>query len=182
MKRYLIIGSFVLISCGTSYNVTDSDHSFIYRLPWEENKKFLLVQSYHSLFSHIDDIALDFKMKKGTKIYAARSGRIVQTKADSDRHGLSAKYLADGNHIIIEHDDGSFAWYWHLQQNGVAVKQGQYVSAGELIGYSGHTGFSAFPHLHFEVHNRNGKQVPTRFYTQNGIEYLRPGHFYKAVN
>ena len=183
MKTLTLLSlSFLFYSCGFAPQSTSRDKTHVYRLPFETGKKVLMVQAYKSLFSHINDIALDFKVKKGTRICAARAGIVIATKEDSHKHGLSAKYLAEGNHIMIEHDDGSIAWYWHLQHNGVAVNLGQRVEAGEYIGLSGHTGFSAFPHLHFEVRDRNGKQIFTRFYTESGIEYLKAGRFYRAVD
>ncbi len=47
--------------------------------------------------------------------------------------------------------DGSIAYYWHLQKDGVLVNIGDTVQTGQWIGLSGNTGYSAFPHLHFEV-------------------------------
>ena len=57
---------------------------------------------------------------------------------------------------------------------------------GQLIGLSGNTGYSAFPHMHFEVIGNDGKgnyrQLATRFNTNKGIVYLRPAHFYRVRN
>ena len=59
---------------------------FSYALPYQKGKSFLLIQAYQSkLFSHKGEFALDFKMKKGTKICAARSGVVVQVKEDSKK-------------------------------------------------------------------------------------------------
>ncbi len=158
------------------------DTSFVYSLPWEKGKKHLLVQAYLSSFSHKGEIALDFKMKKGTKICAARAGVVVALREDSDRGGLKPEYLSDGNYLIIRHADGSHANYWHLQQNGVLVNIGEAVEEGQVIARSGNTGYSAFPHLHFEVTGGLGVgrgQVPTRFRTRKGDRYLRPLRWYR---
>ena len=48
------------------------DSSFIYHLPYQENKTHLLVQGYFSRYTHKNRAALDFKMKKGTKVCAVR--------------------------------------------------------------------------------------------------------------
>ena len=92
--------------------------------------------------------------------------------------------LSDGNYVSVKHDDGSVAHYWHLQYDGAMVKVGDSVKAGQWIGLSGNTGYSAFPHLHFEVQGYTAsgdyKQLPTRFYTQKGVIYLRPGKFYRV--
>jgi murein DD-endopeptidase MepM/ murein hydrolase activator NlpD len=161
-----------------------SDSSFIYDLPFAGRKKVFLVQGYESMFSHKGERALDFKVKKGTKICAARDGIVISAREDSDKGGLKDENLSDGNYISIQHNDGTVAYYWHLQKNGVLVNPGDSVYAGQPIGLSGNTGYSAFPHLHFEVqgYDRGGNygQVPTRFYTNQGVIYLRPGKFYRT--
>lgn len=161
-----------------------NDTSYIYTLPFEHRKKVFLIQGYESKFSHKGERALDFKVKKGTKICAARGGVVTGLREDSDKGGLKPENMADGNYIIIRHDDGSVANYWHLQKDGVLVNIGDTVVAGQPIGLTGNTGYSAFPHLHFEVQgydaSGNYKQLPTRFYTQKGVIYLRPGKFYRV--
>jgi len=135
--------------------------------------------------SHKGERALDFKVKKGTKICAARDGVVIATREDSDKGGLKPENLSDGNYISIKHNDNSVAHYWHLKKDGVYVNIGDSVTAGQLIGESGNTGYSAFPHLHFEVvgndANGNYTQLATHFKTKKGIKYLRPAKFYKTV-
>lgn len=157
------------------------DTSYIYSLPFAPKSKFLLIQAYNSNMSHANELSLDFKMKPGSKICAAREGIVESIKEDSDRGGLKSEYMNDGNHIIIRHADGSVAMYWHLKKDGVLVNAGDTIKKGQHIGFSGNTGYSAFPHLHFQVQDANGKDIPTRFYTKKGVRYLRPGKWHKAV-
>jgi len=157
------------------------DNSFIYSLPYAKGSKFLLIQAYNSKMSHKNEISLDFKMKKGSKICAARAGVVTAVKADSDVGGLKDEYLSEGNHIIIKHNDGSEAMYWHLKKDGVLVAVGDTVTQGQHIGYSGNTGYTAFPHLHFQVFDAAGKNIATRFLTKKGIIYLRPGKYYRCI-
>jgi len=157
------------------------DTSYIYSLPFAAKSKFLLIQAYNSKMSHTNELSLDFKMKPGSKICAAREGVVIATKEDSDRGGLKSEYMSDGNHIIIRHADGSTAMYWHLRKDGVLVNEGEMVQKGQHIGYSGNTGYSAFPHLHFQVQDAGGRDIATRFYTKKGVKYLRPGKWYKAA-
>lgn len=157
------------------------DTSYVYWLPWRHHKSYLLIQGWQSSFSHKGELSLDFKMKTGTVICAARDGVVTSTREDSDRGGAKSEYMGDGNHVIIRHCDGSFAAYWHLQKDGATVNEGDSVQKGQQIGLSGNTGYSAFPHLHFEVYN-NGGQLPTRFHTKKGSRYLRPGKFYRSVH
>lgn len=162
------------------------DSSHIYDLPFKNKKKVFLVQGYESMFSHHGEKALDFKVKTGTRICAARGGVVTSMRKDSDKGGLKKENLADGNYVVIQHNDGSSAWYWHFKKESVLVNVGDTITVGQLIGLSGNTGYSAFPHLHFEVqgYDATGKytQLPTRFYTQKGIIYLRPGKFYRTFH
>ena len=194
MKSLLLI--LFLISVTVSFAQTNSvsvkewkevnkeSSGFAYSLPYEKGRSFLLVQAYQSKFSHKGEFALDFKMKKGTKVCAARSGVVVATREDSKKGGYNWKYISDGNYVIIRHDDGTYANYWHLSYNGALVKAGDTVQQGQIIGRSGNTGYSAFPHLHFEVTTQNTagrNQIPTRFKTRKGTKYLKPLHRYKAI-
>ena len=158
------------------------DTSYLYSLPYKEGKKFFLVQGYFSVLSHKNRAALDFKMKKGTPIAAARNGVVTRVKQDGKKGGWKRKFRQDGNMIIIQHNDGTRAGYWHLQHNGALVNVGDTVKQGQEIGLSGKTGLALFPHLHFLVWtNRDGqwKQVPTRFSTTKGDRYLKPFRFFK---
>jgi murein DD-endopeptidase MepM/ murein hydrolase activator NlpD len=159
MKLFCFILLFPVISFSQDqYSIQDlkngkfkAGSSYIYTLPFENKKKVFLIQAYESKMSHKDERALDFKVKKGTKICAAREGVVITAKKDSDKGGLKSENLSDGNYISIQHRDGSVAHYWHLQKDGVKVNIGDTVKTGQWIGFSGNTGYSAFPHLHFEV-------------------------------
>ena len=161
------------------------EYSFAYTLPYEKGKSFLLIQAYQSkLFSHKGEFALDFKMKRGTKICAARSGVVVEVKKDSKKGGVNLKYLSAGNHVIIKHDDGSYGNYWHLKYNGALVSVGDTIQQGQIIGLAGKTGYAAFSHLHFEVtteYSPGQNQIPTQFVTKKGKRYLRPLHRYTCI-
>jgi murein DD-endopeptidase MepM/ murein hydrolase activator NlpD len=186
---------FLLTGCSVSNNpqhkelkqlqkgILKDDSSYIYQLPYEENKTHLLVQGYFSHYTHKHRAALDFKMKKGTKICAARAGIVVRLKEDGKKGGTSIKNRSFGNMIVIQHEDSSRTGYWHLQFNGVLVNIGDTVKQGQVIGLSGKTGYTYFPHLHFIVwrYNKKGdwQQIGTRFQTNKGIRYLRPLRFYR---
>ena len=156
------------------------DSSPVYQLPFEKGKKYFLIQAYNSGFSHKNELSLDFRVKKGSAICAARAGRVIEIKQDSEVGGLKESYLSQGNHVIILHEDSSKAFYWHLAPNGVLIQLGDTVTAGQVIGLSGDTGYSAFPHLHFQVVDNAGKELATRFFTRKRILYLRPGKYYRS--
>lgn len=162
--------------------IIKDDSSFIYRLPYEEGKSHLLVQGYFSKYTHKNRAALDFKMRKGTKVCAVRDGVVTRVKEDGKTGGGNVKYRPFGNLIVIQHDDNTRSGYWHLKYNGAFVNVGDTVKAGQVIGLSGKTGYTYFPHLHFIVwkSDKNGQwtQIGTRFQTNKGILYLRPFRFY----
>ncbi len=82
---------------------------------------------------------IDFAVCTGTPVVAAREGVIIQT-GWNDGLGIS---------VYVEHPDGVVTRYAHLNES--IVELGQQVSQGEVIAYSGNTGYSTGPHLHFEV-------------------------------
>jgi len=151
------------------------DSTYVYWLPYEKGESYLLVQAANSKMSHKNELAYDFKMKKGSKICAARGGIVMDARSNSNKGGLKPGNLSDGNYIIILHEDDSKAYYWHLEQNGVFVKPGDTVQQGQAIGLSGNTGYTAFPHLHFQVTNAQNEEVLVRFQTKHQPIYLRPG-------
>ncbi|MBM3418696.1 MAG: M23 family metallopeptidase [Bacteroidetes bacterium] len=163
-------------------NTDRSRSNFVYELPTEKGKKVFISQGYNGWFSHKKQFALDFKLKEGSPIYAAREGVVFKCASHNTEGGMNKKYLSKGNHIIIQHGDGTYAAYWHLQYNGVSVKKGEQVITGQQIGFSGNTGYSSSPHLHFEVYfyNDEGRQVtfPTQFKTSKGVEGLKVYKFY----
>lgn len=189
--------SLFIVSCAVSKNPQrkeikqlqkgkiKDDTSYVYTLPFESGKAHLLVQGYFGKYSHKERAALDFKMKQGTKILAARDGVVTRVKEDEDKGGLNKKYYRQGNNIIIQHNDNSRSGYWHLQKNGVLVNVGDTVKKGQVIALSGNTGYTAFPHLHFIAWKFNEKgqwqQIATKFRTKKGAKYLRPWKWYKSI-
>ncbi len=193
-KLFLFISITFLAGCSVSKNplrkevkqlqkgIIKDDTSYVYALPYQEGKTFRVIQGYFSRFTHKERAALDFNMKRRTKITAARDGIVVRAKEDGIKGGLKSKYRPDGNNIVIQHTDGSRAGYWHLQHNGALVNVGDTVKTGQIIALSGKTGYALVPHLHFLVWRSGGgqwQQIPTRFQTSNGIKYLRSWGKYK---
>lgn len=96
---------------------------------------------------------IDFGVSPGTKIVAALAGRIVETGNTDAVPGC----LSYGKWILVEHANGLSTLYAHL--SAISVTQGQTVQSGQLIGYSGNTGYSTGPHLHFSVFASKGVNV-----------------------
>ena len=97
----------------------------------------------------------DFRGGMGTPIYAAAGGEVV-------RAGRAGGY---GNQTVIDHGlvNGVHLATSYSHQSRLAVRRGETVRAGELIGYIGSTGFSTGPHLHFEVYVEGRVVNPMRW-------------------
>lgn len=133
-----------------------------YLVPLEQ-RRMRIDQGYGGAFSHADlqnKYALDFAAEEGTPVIAARGGVVMQVESDFDKAGLNReKYGGRANFVRIVHDDGTMALYAHLKTEGVIVRVGQRVRAGQRIGLSGNTGFTTGPHLHFAVQVNRGMRL-----------------------
>lgn len=84
-------------------------------------------------------LGLDLKASSGTPVFATADGIVETSKFD--------KY--NGNLVTLQHIYGFKSYYAHLNKS--VVESGSFVKKGDLIGYSGNTGMSSGPHLHYEV-------------------------------
>ncbi|MGZ8544703.1 MAG: hypothetical protein ACXWV0_05370, partial [Flavisolibacter sp.] len=105
----------LLTSCGVQHQFTgetgvEEDSSFVYALPYPAGTSHLLLQGYKSGFSHKGRMALDFKMKKGSPVTAAREGVVVRLEESFKKGGVNKKYLRKANQVLIRHNDGSQAY------------------------------------------------------------------------
>lgn len=89
---------------------------------------------------------VDIAAPLGTEIAAAEKGRVVAT-GDQDQYCRRGAY---GKFIVIEHENNLTTLYGHLSR--IAVKKGDIVNRGQLIGYVGRTGYATGPHLHLTVY------------------------------
>ena len=148
-------------------NPADSE----YILPFSVGKSFVCGQSYcYRNGGHKNQLSYDFNMEIGDEVIAARSGRVFEIKQDSPDNGQGE---GEHNYVIIEHEDGTMAFYAHLQQNCVTVKKLDLVEAGDLIGYSGNSGLTGGAHLHFGVYRDyrfiEGDDIPVNFRNPEGL-------------
>ena len=105
--------------------------------------------------------AVDFIVPEGTAIKAANKGVIMDIKQDSNIGGNEKKFDKFGNYIEIKHDNEEYSIYEHIKIKSVLVKIGDQVKEGQIIGYSGNTGWMGGlgPHLHFDVHKYFSKGI-----------------------
>ncbi len=93
----------------------------------------------------------DWAVPVGTKVYGAEAG-IVELAYYSESYGYN---------VLIKHKDNMETRYAHM--SSLCVKKGDIVNKGELIGFSGNTGNSTGPHLHFEVIKEGVKVNPLKY-------------------
>lgn len=163
---------------GSAYAVHKDD--YLYKLPFLKGADIYVSQGYHGETSHkgLSAYAVDFPVPVGTPIYASREGMVVGSEGNSNLGGASPEYRKYANYIIVEHSDGTMGNYYHLKQGGAVAVIGQKVAKGDLIGYSGNTGYSSGPHLHFSVSKvdpvsmRRPMNLPIKLQTLEGIVTL----------
>jgi len=96
---------------------------------------------------------VDFGVPRGTPIYAPLTGTV---RATGNTDAVPGCY-SWGKWTLIDHANGLSTLYAH--QDVISVTPGQKVTTGEIIGYTGNTGYSTGPHLHFTVYAKDGVSV-----------------------
>ncbi|MGW2747540.1 M23 family metallopeptidase [Streptomyces sp. NPDC001450] len=129
--------------------------------------KFALPVTQHGLSAYFGQAGvnwmsvhtgIDFPVSYGTTVMSATDG-VVSTKWNS----------AYGNMMIVTAKDGTETWYCHLSSYRVA--SGTAVKAGDPIAYSGNSGNSTGPHLHFEVRPAGGAAIdPLPWLRSHGLD------------
>ena len=104
---------------------------------------------------------LDFAAAQGTDIKAPENGKVVLV-------GLVSKgFVVNGNCIFIDHGHGVISGYLHL--SSVLIKEGDFITKGQIIGKVGSTGIASGPHLHWGVYVL-GKTVEPLIWTKTIID------------
>lgn len=95
----------------------------------------------------------------GAPLYAASSGTVT----------FAGWYGGYGNHVKVNHGDGSQSAYSHIRPGGIVVGYGQWVNAGQIIAYSGTTGVSTGCHLHYEIRTGGSTTDPLPYLRARGV-------------
>jgi murein DD-endopeptidase MepM/ murein hydrolase activator NlpD len=111
---------------------------------------------------------IDLAAPIGTPVMAAQSG-VIEGVGDTDTVCPGASY---GKWVMIKHTNGLSTLYAHLSI--IKVAAGQSVNVGDTIGYSGNTGYSTGPHLHFTVYASQGVSIMSRKSASCGGTYTMP--------
>jgi hypothetical protein len=106
-------------------------------------------------------------------VYAPAHGQVVQVvdALESDILGSQDIDNPGGNYVIFDIGNGKYVYFAHFKKGSILVEEGQFLTAGEIIGRIGNSGYSTHPHLHMHVQNkatsdREGRiTYPFRFHT-----------------
>lgn len=152
---FLFIFSCLFISFISSFsnslNSNKNSNSYLYPTNTTNISSYF---GYRELFGKQNfHNGIDFPVAKGNPVFATLSGTVIFSNFNSGY----------GNSIIILHDNNFKSLYSHLEENYI-VKNGQYINAGQLIGYVGPkylsngnlNGWTTGPHLHFSIFNDKG--------------------------
>jgi murein DD-endopeptidase MepM/ murein hydrolase activator NlpD len=132
-------------ACATDPVSIAKGPSFIHPAPGKIEAGF--GPRFHPLLNFImQHNGMDYIANIGDPVHAAASGEVTSAGNQGEH----------GNAIEIRHGAGWVTFYAHLSR--LAVRAGDCVKAGDLIGMSGNSGFSVGPHLHFEI-RENGKYL-----------------------
>lgn len=97
---------------------------------------------------------IDFAVPTGTPIKAVADGVVIEAEPEGYGNGY-------GHYVKIDHGDGLISLYGHMST--LQVEVGDQVTAGQVIGRSGNTGFSTGPHLHLEMRQNGVPRDPASF-------------------
>src|SRR5579875_819679 len=114
--------------------------------------KFRLSSEYGELSEVRNGIphhGIDLAMPQGTELRSVMNG-VVEKVVDYGNNNL-------GKGVFVRNDDGTLSIYGHMSK--IAVKTGEQLHAGETIGFSGDSGFSTGPHLHYGMKDAAGQWI-----------------------
>ena len=108
--------------------------------------EYPITQRFGETYTSKSHTGIDYACPAGTSILASADGTIIYAGWKDGGYGYC---------VFLRHPDGNMTIYEHL--SSVSVKVGQALSMSDVLGYSGSTGNSTGPHLHFEARDQNNK-------------------------
>lgn len=166
--------------------VSSDSPAVIDDLPLEYGDTRVIFQGNNGKMGHGDvwnRYAFDFSpMPEGSPVVAAADGVVTFVKEDTA--GPTGNWR-DNNEVVLQHADNNVSEYLHIKQNGAVAEVGQKVMRGDLIAYSGNTGKSGGPHLHFGLrkgHHFTGESVPCKFADVEGNGVPKEGDTVTSKN
>ena len=115
-------------------------------------------QANASVYNGMGHDGIDIGMPIGTPVLAAMGGTVLATGNTDIKAPDGRMCYSFGKWVMLQHPNGLNTLYAHLSDN-TEVSKGQAVTTGQLIGYSGMTGYATGPHLHFGVYAGAGVKI-----------------------
>ena len=137
-------------------NVTINPSNSGFICPIAGKTKKNITTGYYGYSGHT---GVDFAVPGGTPILAAKAGTVYKSEAKKS----NGVYVSYGEHIIIDHHDGTITLYAHGMPGSRLVQKGDTVSQGQQIMSVGTTGNSTGYHLHFEIWVNGSRVNPTPY-------------------
>ncbi len=110
----------------------------------------------------------DFSVPEGTQVLAMEAGIVIRVVQHYKVAHQDLKRIDEVNKVEILHEDGSLATYAHLAPQSVIPKLCEQIKSGQVLGLSGHNGFSSGPHLHVHLSRPDGSgkfsTIPLKFF------------------
>lgn len=135
------------LSGGESDQGNDSAQLGSGNFVWPVDKIFPVISCWKNNRGNHLHAGIDISAPIGTPVHASADGKVEIANGTQDPEGY-------GNMIVINHGNGMWTLYGHLNEIGVTV--GQTVKQGDVIGKTGNSGHSEGPHLHFNIQNQGG--------------------------
>lgn len=134
--------------------------NYKYTLPFV-SKEIIEIEAPYHLFAGNMQYCVDFFLPECVPIIASRPGIIIECE---DKYRRTCfRPVSFTNCVVIKHHDGEKSLYAHLKNKSLKVCVGQKVKRGQVVGLSGQTGLAWYPHLHFGVYSKTGKNVKISF-------------------
>ncbi|RSM59004.1 peptidase [Amycolatopsis sp. WAC 01376] len=145
-RRIGTMVSAVVVAAGIAVtgSGTASAADYYYELPYPAGEAYQVTQGPEGTYSHVgpyNEYAWDFGLPADYEVSAAQGGEIIFSNW--------SPYWQNGIEVLIRHSNGTCTHYAHL--NRALYNAGTWVPQGRVVGWSGSTGASTAPHLHFQV-------------------------------
>ncbi|MBR4839046.1 MAG: urea transporter [Paludibacteraceae bacterium] len=141
---------------------------------WSHAWDFVLEDERNSQYRAVGDLLTDYYCYR-KPVVAAAAGVVValQDGIEDNRLGEVNAIQNWGNYVVLKHADGLYSAVCHLEKGSIVHKVGDGVEKGEILALCGNSGYSPFPHLHFQFQSVPQMGVPTLDYRISA--YMKEG-------
>lgn len=135
-----------------------------FKLPFPGGESSWVIQGNNSGSNHSgkQQFSWDLRRRCGSPVLAARAGTIVNDPAKTRDNNTGNGSDKPNNFITIDHGDGTFGRYLHIQQGSIVRRSGT-VRQGDVLAKVGNVGNSLTGHIHFVVEDSSGNSLPVKF-------------------